>query len=78
MINPKRTCVRRPIDFRPTRGHVDSNLIYTVLEHYKGARNTQHSASGIIVQAYREYDPSESEEITKLRDLTTRARAFIP
>ena len=69
--------MRQPIDFRPTRGHIDSSLIYTVLVHYNGSKNSQHSASGLILDAYRKYDPSESVEVTKMNDFATRALAFM-
>lgn len=67
---------RNPLDFRPARGHTDADLIYTTLVHYNGTRHSQYSASGLIVQAYKNYDASEPCEITKMADVATRCVSF--
>jgi len=71
-VNRKRT----QIDFRPTRGHADADLIYTVLMHYNRGGATDMNASQLITVSYTNYDPSETEEITKFLDIRTRSRAF--
>ena len=69
--------IRTQIDFRPTRGHQDADLLYPVLMHYNRGGRTSMTASQLITVAYTNYDPSESPIITKILDVRTRAKAFI-
>lgn len=76
-IQDKIKRIRTQIDFRPTRGHLDADLLYTVLMHYNRGGRTNMTASQLITVAYSSYDPSETADITKILDVRTRAKAFV-
>lgn len=68
--------IQTQIDFRQTRGHINANIIYTVLMQYNGVGKSKTTASKIILQAFISYDPSEPEDITQIYDLQTRLHVF--
>jgi len=67
---------RTQIDFRPTRGHLDADILYTVLSYYTRGGSTDMTASQLIATSYTNFDASETEEITKIIDTRHRARSF--
>ena len=76
-MNEKKEYLRSPIDFRPARGYVGADIIYTVLMQHNGTKHTNHSASKLIVDAYKSYDASETPDLTELKNSKTKAIAFV-
>ena len=75
-MNEQLNRLRAQIDFRPTRGHQDADLLFTVLMHYNRGGNTDMTATQLITTAFASYDASETVEITRLIDTRTRAKSF--
>lgn len=69
--------IKTQIDFTTLRGNNRAQLVYTALNYYNRGSNTGTTASDLIIEAYKLYDPSETEEITEMRDLKNKAQAFI-
>lgn len=69
--------IKTQIDFGATRGHLNSALIYTTLNHYNRGGSTKMTASQLIGEAFEFYDATESVDITLFIDSRTRARSFV-
>ncbi len=72
-MSSRRIC----IDFRPSRGHEITALVYTVLKHHSAKQGKGGKAAFIVREAYKNYDPAESVQTTNMIDFATTAKAFV-
>ena len=65
------------IDFTPIRGDYIASVVFTVLKHYGKKCPKLGIATKILVEAYKQYDRAETEQITNAIDFWNTAKAFV-
>lgn len=68
--------LKKTIDFGAARGHINSDLIYTVLMKYNRGRFGL-TASELIVEAYKQFAPEIPVDITAVVDFRNKSQVFL-
>lgn len=68
--------LKRTIDFGAARGHINSDLLYTVLMKYNRGRFGL-TASELLVEAYKHFSPEIPMDITAVIDFRNKSQVFL-